>query len=415
MSDIAYTAPSAATDPTAPLGTVTRCVSILLSHLSLSLSLSCRVWQAASRPLRGIGCLFAQQTDRAVRRGIRRSRDGALAPELSPRSARAGRLSPWWDKRKGMGGVMIGFRVQRLRAAAAMVVAAVGVSLMCAGGASAFTEPGLTNNFPDFVNCPLSVQSLSFCLHAYVEGGVVQIGHATVPISVPGDTIDMGVEESREELSGGPGQVLSGPHGILNGPAQPVPGGLLGSLGNVRLGAVSAKLEWAVPVLPRTVFGTDAALPEILGGDPNAILNEEDVVGRRGTGLVLIARIHLLNPFLGPNCYIGSAGSPVTIRLTTGPTSPPPPNTSISGRHALLVSNTDGSIVHLQGGIYVDNAFPVPGATGCGTSGTGGLLNGAIDQKVGLPSAAGHNSITLYATADQAAKSVIEEHNIVEG
>jgi hypothetical protein len=39
MSDIATTAPGAATDPTAPPGTVTRCVSILLMHLSLSLSL----------------------------------------------------------------------------------------------------------------------------------------------------------------------------------------------------------------------------------------------------------------------------------------------------------------------------------------------------------------------------------------
>jgi hypothetical protein len=39
MSDIAYTAHSAATDSTAPMGTVVRCVSILLPHLSLSLSL----------------------------------------------------------------------------------------------------------------------------------------------------------------------------------------------------------------------------------------------------------------------------------------------------------------------------------------------------------------------------------------
>ena len=39
MSVLAFTAPGAASVRTAPVGAVTRCVSILLSHLSLSLSL----------------------------------------------------------------------------------------------------------------------------------------------------------------------------------------------------------------------------------------------------------------------------------------------------------------------------------------------------------------------------------------
>jgi hypothetical protein len=38
MSDIAYTARRAASDPAAPEGALTRCISILM-HLSLSLSL----------------------------------------------------------------------------------------------------------------------------------------------------------------------------------------------------------------------------------------------------------------------------------------------------------------------------------------------------------------------------------------
>jgi hypothetical protein len=40
MSDLVFTAPGAANGLSAPVGAVTRCVSILLSHLSLSLSLS---------------------------------------------------------------------------------------------------------------------------------------------------------------------------------------------------------------------------------------------------------------------------------------------------------------------------------------------------------------------------------------
>jgi hypothetical protein len=53
MSDLVFTAPSAASRHTAPQGAVTRCVSFLLSHLSLSLSLSWRGWLAASSPRLG--------------------------------------------------------------------------------------------------------------------------------------------------------------------------------------------------------------------------------------------------------------------------------------------------------------------------------------------------------------------------
>jgi hypothetical protein len=122
-------------------------------------------------------------------------------------------------------------------------------------GSSGFTESGITGGWVDFSNCPARTVApfeFSKCEHAYVSGGAVEIGHSLVPISVPGDTLDLGTE-------GEEGAVVAGGHGILNGPAQPVPGGLLGAVGNVQITNVSAKLEWAKPVLPNATFGATAA------------------------------------------------------------------------------------------------------------------------------------------------------------
>jgi hypothetical protein len=293
------------------------------------------------------------------------------------------------------------------------------VALVFAGGASAYTEPGLTYTYADFSNCPVPLLSIGGangkCLHAYVTGGAVQIGHAIVPISVPGDTFDEGQNHSENHTELcipltplPPGTcVVSGQHGILNGPAQPVPSGLLGSIGNAQLTGVQAKLEWALPIPPETVFGQN-----VEGGSfesPFAVINEPGLLDESNSpGLVLTAKIHLLSPFLGPNCYIGSQASSIVIHLTTGATSPPPPNASIHGSFG-NVSITNADIGRLVSMRLVDNSFSVPVASGCGTSG-GGLLDGAIDRKLGLPSAAGHNSALILTNADFAATKTLLAH-----
>ncbi len=247
------------------------------------------------------------------------------------------------------------------------------------------------------------------CLHAYLTGGEIQIGRADVPISVPGDTLDLaGYDEGAaaceaiDALDGAPvGEacVLSPAHGLLNGPAQSVPGGLLGSIGDGELTAVRAQLEWAEPLPPDTVFG-------ILGGDPaSTVLNSTNIISGEGVGLRLTVRVHLMNPFLGPDCYIGSQSSPVTLELTTGTTSPPPPNEPIAGRVPLISSSEEGGILDLAGLVLLDNSFAVTPATGCGA-----LMDAAIDQKLGLPSPSGENTAVVDAEADQAGAEEILEH-----
>jgi hypothetical protein len=275
--------------------------------------------------------------------------------------------------------------------------------------ASAFTEPGYTGSFADFANCPANLPRLGGCLHSYITGGVIQIGHADVPISVPGDTLDLAFYARKEpaceavdELYGAPEEacVLSPPHGILNGPPQPIPGGLLGSIGDGELTDVQATLEWAQPLAPDTVFG--------IGGEadfPGAVLSEPRLMEEAGPGLRLSLRIHLIDPFLGPDCFLGSSSEPMTLNLTTGATSPPPPGEPLHGTFPQIYSNPTGEIFLFAGMVLVDNSFSVPAATGCGV-----LMDAAIDQKLSLPSPAGENTAGIDADADQTSAEALLEH-----
>ena len=282
-----------------------------------------------------------------------------------------------------------------------------------------FVEPGITGRVSDFTNCPVNVIVAGFtqfgpgeeggglCVHAVVVGGVVQIGHSSVAISVPGDSFDLGGTPLFEGASSACAVinlaecVVSPPHGLLNGPAQPVPGGLLGTVGNVQLTGVSAKLEWAAPVAPDTAFGTEGGCNS---SNPLLTLSEcRLVTGVSGTAVTLSVKVHLLSPFLGSHCFIGSAAHPIVIPLTTGTTSPPPPAKPIRGKpYEFGVPGAIGTqnALRLLGVTLVSNSFSVPAATDCGTGG-GNLLDAAIDHKLGLPSAAGLNMISIKTNNEQ--------------
>ena len=162
---------------------------------------------------------------------------------------------------------------------------------------------------------------------------------------------------------------------------------------------------WAAPLLPDTPFGTVTTC----GSDPLATFDLCKLLnGRAGTAVTLRVKIHLLNPFLGPTCFIGSTASPIVISLTTGLTSPPPPALPMRGRIYEFAQVRHGAI-QLFGLVLVNNSFSVPVASGCGTS-SGGLLNASIDHKLGLPSMAGQNSIKIEATGEEeGSKRILEQ------
>jgi hypothetical protein len=108
-------------------------------------------------------------------------------------------------------------------------------------------------------------------------------------------------------------------------------------------------------------------------------------------------KMHLLNAFLGPDCYVGSDSAPITLSPTAGTTSPPPPNQPVKGSSGTISIARDPNgfrptIVGFSGATLNDNALPVPSAQGCGLFGTADWI---VNSLFGLPSAAGHNAITL--------------------
>ncbi|GAA2045417.1 hypothetical protein GCM10009839_56700 [Catenulispora yoronensis] len=108
-------------------------------------------------------------------------------------------------------------------------------------------------------------------------------------------------------------------------------------------------------------------------------------------------KLHLLNAFLGLNCYVGSTSSPIVLSPTAGTTSPPPPNRPATGDPGSIAITADpngygASVIDFAGATLVDNALSVPGAHGCG------ILDSAdwiVNSLFGVPSAPGHNTVTL--------------------
>ncbi len=271
-----------------------------------------------------------------------------------------------------------------------LFLAAVVAALMLVPASSA--SAALTGEYAKFSTCPVANTAVEACLYAESSSGSFTIGKKTVPIKNP------------VVLKGGAG----GPEGIfgtlslftptdgatLSKTPQPVPGGLLG---------VTAPSWW--PQLLKDLFNETinngftgvTATVEIAGSASSVKASFLNALTGAGPAFQLPVKVKLSNPFLGSNCYIGSNSNPIKLNLTTGTTSPPPPNTPISGSPG-EGGNIEEKILFLKKNKLVDNAFASPGANGCG----GILFSWAVDpfveSIVGVPSAAGTNTAILEGT-----------------
>ncbi|HWG07499.1 MAG TPA: hypothetical protein VN672_00680 [Solirubrobacteraceae bacterium] len=127
-----------------------------------------------------------------------------------------------------------------------------------------------------------------------------------------------------------------------------------------------------------------------------------------GTGLSLPLKVHLENPFLGSSCYIGSNAHPIIVELTTGTTSPPPPNEPITGSPGTVAFNEAFTIITITGNSVVNNSFVAPKAEGCGGA-FSFLIDPIVNSTLGLPSAAGHNTAILDGTFKLAGAANVTE------
>jgi hypothetical protein len=226
--------------------------------------------------------------------------------------------------------------------------------------------------YEQFAGCPSPFTenaSVKTCVEAVITGGNFKMGNKNVPIEKP------------IRLAGGvnnilaPGPLFFNSEGGLSKAKQKVPGGVIGLTG----------LTW---------------LAEFLGIEALTLYATTELAGTpiiAGTAFAqLPIKVHLENStgVLGKNCYVGSSSSPIVLNLSTGTTSPPPPNTPITGKVPTPTFEPVREIQYANGGEYVDNSFAAPGANGCVLTLFGFIpisINSLVNAQSGLPSPAGTN------------------------
>lgn len=274
---------------------------------------------------------------------------------------------------------------------------AILVALTVSAGGLWAVSPALaespTGDFAVFSQCPRFTAGVNLCLYARMAIGQVTLGRQTIPIA---STITLQGGIDRDTETGTEVFVAALDGQTLAKAPQVVPGGLAGILSP---GLLPAALEASYVDTVDHGFTSVAGTTELARSASEIAINRENLINQEGTGLSLPVKIHLTNPFLGSECYIGSSSSPLTLNLTTGRTSPPPPNRPITGEIGLLDAEDDFEFIGIPGTLLVDNDFSAPAATGCGGA-YSYLLDSIIDRKIGLPSAAGDNTVVLESTID---------------
>lgn len=299
-----------------------------------------------------------------------------------------------------MNGIIEGKQATRWASLLA-VVASLFVALVSASPALA-TKP--TGEFVNFGDCPLSNPEVNLCVYALTSGGEVKIGSTAVPITKT-ITLQGGIrfegegQEAERFVPAADGNTLSKT-------PETVPGGLLKILAPEFFPEFLRNLF--NEFINKGITGVTATT-ELVG---NVGINRINLLNAKGVALTLPVRVHIENSFLGGKCYVGSASKPVTLQLTTGTTSPPPPNEPITGSVGELSINEGFSLVVLNKNSLVDNSFSAPEAQGCGEQILFGLFTGivdsAVDSQLGIPSAAGHNTAILNGRLENAVAAAVK-------
>ena len=285
-------------------------------------------------------------------------------------------------------------RLTSLREPVLVLIAASLLALALA--APALAAP--TGDFEVFSQCPTGNPELTFCFYGTSTGGEFDINGTKVPIketvTLQGGSI-LNEETGAETFVDATGETLSRT-------PQQVPGGLLGIIAPESL--PKAVQEIINKLVSEGLAGVTATAELV----STPAISRRNLLAEEEVALALPVRIKLSNTLLGNKCYIGSKSNPVKLQLTTGLTSPPPPNEPISGRADTSIELKDEfQLVVIRGNKLVDNSYSVPGVSGCG-----GLLSlvldPAIDLKLGLPAAAGKNAAILESNLENATASAVK-------
>jgi hypothetical protein len=299
---------------------------------------------------------------------------------------------------------------RRIIATAAMALI-VPVTAMAAASPAMAEPKGI---FKKFNQCPTEIPAVEVCSYAVTTSGEFKIGSTSVPINKniiqQGGLVPTGNPENPREFFALPaknGESLSKTE--LN-----VPGGLL-DLINCEEIKGSGPVETFFRELCKKTFENKTtgvtATAELVANEKNpVILNEFAINREEGTGITLPLRVHLKNPLLGNNCFIGSESSPLELHLTTGETHPPAGFKPLHGKlgHPETLEEHELVTLHITNNTLVDNTFPAPGTEGCGEATilgikVKGFLDSIVNGKLKIPNKAGENAAIFNGELNEAA------------
>jgi hypothetical protein len=256
-------------------------------------------------------------------------------------------------------------------------------------GANAGAAP-LNGPFGPFDRCPAddavmlaAAAGQDACVAADSPSGTFTIGSTTTTTG-----------RTNLQIGVGGNAVVPGTNGSLVAAPADVPGGLLGLMCPSTIPIVSGLCQQATSNDLNRVTAT----VEGAGAPSNVNIGGGLVTGVRI--ITLPVKLHLQNPLLGSNCYIGSDSDPIVLQ---------PQTTDLSNAHITFQNiDLDGTpnargvldVITVAGATQGDDSFAVPAASGCGPL---GLASAAVNRKQGLPSPAGSNSVLL----DDATSSVL--------
>jgi hypothetical protein len=285
---------------------------------------------------------------------------------------------------------MLKHRLQRLTGLrmGALVLLAMSIAALVAAG-PAMAE---SSEFEVYSHCPTKNPSLTFCFYSQTTSGEFILGNSKVPIS---QTVTLQGGSILNEETGEETFVEAEGANTLSKTALEVPGGLLGIV------APESLPKFLQNIINKLVSEGLAGVNATAELVRTPGISRASFVELSGTAVTLPVRVHLENILLGSACYIGSSSSPVTLNLTTGTTSPPAPNTPISGSLGELEFRDEFQVLVAKGAKLVDNSFSAPGVSGCGGL-LSAILDPAIDLKLELPAASGHNTAILGGTLQNA-------------
>jgi hypothetical protein len=283
-------------------------------------------------------------------------------------------------------------------ALATAAIAMLGVLGMTSSAYAATHHP--KGEFAEFADCPLNNPVTQECLVAKTEGGKIVIGKENVPITNT-ITLQGGIEftEAGEKL------IAAEDGNTLSHSPQKVPGGLTGLVKCNEISNFFERVACEV-VFENGVTGVTATT-ELAAPASSVKIDQGALVFQSGAALTLPVKLHLENPLLGSGCYVGSNAHPISIELTTGTTEPPPPNKPITGSPGEIEVNEAETLVTFKNNELVNNSFPAPEAEGCGGL-FAFLIDPIIDSRLGLPSAAGHNTAILKGTLKAATAAAVK-------